>query len=181
MEEIERTMKSEKIYDGKILSLKIDTVELPNRKYSKREIVEHNPVSAIVAVTNEDEILMVKQYRKAVDKYIYEIPAGILELNESPQEGALRELEEETGFVTEDIEYILEFFSSPGFCTEKVYVFVAENLIKKEQKLDEDEFLECEKIPFDDILKMIEVGEIVDAKSIAGILAYNQMRRKNEN
>lgn len=178
MSKIERTMKSERIYDGKILSLKIETVELPNRKYSKREIIEHEAAAAVVAMTDNDEIVMVKQYRKAIDKIIYELPAGLLDLNESPKDAAIRELKEETGYITNDIEYLLEFYPSPGFCTEKIYIFAAENLTLGEKNLDPDEFVECENIPYEKALRMIMLGEIVDGKTITGILTYNQLRRK---
>ncbi|RVU54952.1 NUDIX hydrolase [Anaerosphaera multitolerans] len=178
MEKTERTMKSEKIYEGRIVSLKVETVELPDRMYSKREIVEHDPASAIVALMENDDVILIKQYRKAVDKILYEIPAGILEKNESPKECAVRELREETGFIAKDIEYIIEFYPSPGFCTEKIYVFLARGLEKSEKDLDEDEFIDCEIVPFDKVLKMIELGEIVDGKTISAILTYNEIRRK---
>src|SRR5699024_5032064 len=125
MEQIERTMKSEKVFDGKILSLRVDTVELPDKKYSKREVVEHDPAVAVVAADEDNNILLVKQYRKPVEKSLLEIPAGSLEIGENPKEGALRELKEETGYIAKDLEYITEFYSTPGFCTEKMYIFFA--------------------------------------------------------
>lgn len=176
MEQIERTMKSEKIFDGKILSLRVDTVELPDKKYSKREIVEHEPAVSIVAADEENNILLVKQYRKPVEKIIYEVPAGMLEIGESPREGAIRELKEETGYIAENVEYIIEFYTSPGFCTEKMYLFFAEGIKEGNQDPDEDEFIELVKIPLKDALKMIEVGEIMDAKSIVAILMYNNLK-----
>ena len=176
MEQIERTMKSEKIFDGKILSLRVDTVELPDKKYSKREVVEHEPAVAIVAADDEDNIILIKQYRKAVDKIIYEIPAGCLEIGESPKEGAIRELKEETGYIADSIEYATEFFCSPGFCNEKIYIFMAKGLVKGEQELDEDEFIEYLKVPLEKAVKMIEVGEIMDGKSIIGILMYKNLK-----
>lgn len=97
MEIIERTIKSEKVYSGKILSVKLSTVELPDQKYSKREIVLHDNAVAVVAI-HDDKILLVKQYRISVDKIIYEVPAGMIEHDENPKDAALRELEEETGY-----------------------------------------------------------------------------------
>lgn len=176
MEQIERTMKSEKVFDGKILSLRVDTVELPDKKYSKREVVEHDPAVAIVAADKEGNILLVKQYRKPIEKSLLEIPAGVLEIGENPKEGALRELKEETGYIAKDLEYITEFYSTPGFCTEKMYIFFAEDITKSTQELDEDEFIECIKVPLDKLVKMIEVGEIMDAKTIVGILMYKRLR-----
>lgn len=176
MEQIERTMKSEKVFEGKVLSLRVETVELPDKKYSKREIVEHNPSVAVVAVDEENNILLVRQYRKPVEKVLYEIPAGSLEISENPREGAIRELKEETGYLANNVEYIQEFYSTPGFCTEKMYIFFAEDIQESNQELDEDEFIEIEKIPLEKALKMIDLGEIMDAKSIIGILMYQRLR-----
>ena len=168
MEQIERTMKSDKIFDGKVLSLRVDTVELPDKKYSKREIVEHDPAVAVVAADNDGNILLVKQYRKPVEKVIYEIPAGSIEIGENPREGAIRELKEETGYVAKDVEYISEFYSTPGFCTE---------IEECDQEPDEDEFIEVEKVSLDKAIKMIQLGEIMDAKSIIGILMYEKYKK----
>lgn len=179
MDNTEITIKTDKIYDGKILSLKVDTVELPNKKYSKREIVEHSAAVSIVAITEEDEILIIKQYRKAIEKEIYEIPAGLIEIGELPKDAAMRELTEETGYIASDIQYLSEFYTSPGFCTEKIHVFLASGLKLGEQNLDLDEFIDVEKIKFEDVLKMLDRCEINDAKTIASILYYKEFRRKN--
>lgn len=137
----EKTMKSDKLYEGKIINLRIDTVELPDKKYSKREIVEHPGGVAIVGVTDENEILLVRQYRKAVDKILLELPAGKIEVNEEPKETALKELKEETGYSTEKLEYLLEFYTSPGFSTEKVYIFLAEDMQKANKSLNQGSIL----------------------------------------
>lgn len=176
MEQIERTMKSDKVFDGKIISLRVDTVELPDKKYSKREIVEHDPSVAVVAVDEDNNILLVKQYRKPVEKILYEIPAGSLEISENPREGAIRELKEETGYIAKNIEYVQEFYSTPGFCTEKMYIFFASDMEEDEQDPDEDEFIEVEKVTLEKALKMIDLGEIMDAKSIVGILMYQRLK-----
>ena len=106
----EKTMKSERIYEGKILNLRVDTVELPDKKYSKREIVEHPGAVAIIAITKDKKLVMVKQYRKAVEDFLWEIPAGKLEVNEEPKETAIRELREETGYEAKKLSYITEFY-----------------------------------------------------------------------
>ena len=126
----EITVKSEKIFEGKIVNLRVDTVELENQKYAKREIVEHKSAACILAVNN-DKILLVRQYRKAIEEFIYELPAGILNIAEEPHEGALRELEEETGYTAGKIKLIYEFYTSPGFSNEKVYLFEAADLVFK--------------------------------------------------
>src|SRR5690554_4052188 len=111
----EKTMKSDKLYEGKLLNLRVDTVELPDKKYSKREVVEHPGGVGIVPITEDNCIILVKQYRKAIEKFLLEIPAGKLELNEEPRETALRELKEETGYEANKLEYLLDFYTSPGF------------------------------------------------------------------
>ncbi len=165
----EKTMKSDKLYEGKLLNLRVDTVEIPDKKYSKREIVEHPGGVGIIPVTDDNSIVLVKQYRKAVERFLLEIPAGKLELNEEPRETAIRELKEETGFEAKKIEYLLEFYTSPGFSNEKIYLFLATDLIAGEPTPDSGEFIEIEKYNIDDLIKMIERGEIVDSKTIIGI------------
>lgn len=165
----EKTMKSDKLYEGKLLNLRIDTVELPDKKYSKREIIEHPGAVSILPVTDDNCVILVKQYRKAVEKSLLELPAGKIELNEEPGETAKRELKEETGFSANKIEYLLEFYTSPGFTNEKVYIFLATDLNKGETEFDDGEFIETVKIQIDDLMKMIDRGEIVDSKTIIGI------------
>lgn len=175
----ERTMKSTKIFDGKVLQLRVDTVEMEGQKYTKREIVERQPAVGIIAITEDDEIILIKQYRKAIDKEIYEIPAGMVDFGEEPQKAALRELKEETGYDAEKSEYLLETYSSPGFTNEKLFIFYADGLTEGDQDLDEFEHLSVEKVKFEEALKLISFGEITDSKSVAGILFYNNFRRKN--
>lgn len=165
----EKTMKTEKVYDGKILNLRIDTIELPDKKYSKREIVEHPGAVGIIAITSDDSLVLVKQYRKAVEDFLYEIPAGKLEVNEEPKETAIRELREETGYNAEKLTYISEFYTSPGYCDEKIHLFLAQGLIKGDPYPDSGEFIETVEIPIDDLVKMLNRGEIVDSKTIIGI------------
>ena len=176
MEIIERTIKSEKVYSGKILSVKLSTVELPDQKYSKREIVLHDNAVAVVAI-HDDKILLVKQYRISVDKIIYEVPAGMIEHDENPKDAALRELEEETGYRAKNIEYLTEFYSTPGFCTEKLSIFYAKDLEFVGQNLDEGENLEVVEIPLEEAMSMIESGEIMDGKTISSILFYDKFSR----
>ncbi len=175
----ETIIKSEKIYSGKILSVKVNTVELPDQKYSKREIVLHDPAVCIVA-KNKEKIILVKQYRISVDKEILEIPAGMIEPGEAPKEAAIRELREETGYESKNIEYVTEFYSSPGYSSEKIYLFYADNLELKEQNLDEEEQIEVLEVSIDEALKMIEVGDIMDSKTIAGILLYKNFKEKKD-
>ena len=165
----EKTMKSDKLYEGKLLNLRVDTVELPNKKYSKREVVEHPGGVAVIPITEDNCIVLVKQYRKAVERFLLEIPAGKLELNEEPRQTAQRELKEETGFEARKLEYLLEFYTSPGFSNEKIYLFLASDLIEGETNPDAGELVEVEKYSINDLIKMVERGEIIDSKTIIGI------------
>ena len=168
----EITVKSEKIFEGKIINLRVDTVELENQKYTKREIVEHKSASAIVAVNEKNELLLVKQYRKAVEEFLYEIPAGIINIAEEPIECALRELQEETGYKAKKIEQIFEFYTSPGFSNEKVFLFKAEDLTFISTKFDEDEYIETISASKDEVKKLIETGRILDSKTLIGMLYW---------
>lgn len=174
----ETTIKSEKIYEGKIIKVRVDTVELPNKGYAKREIVEHSRGVGMVAITENNEIYLVKQYRKPIDEVIYEIPAGLVEANEDIKEAAIRELQEEVGVKPKDIELITEAYVSPGFTDEKLSIFYATNLENSKLDLDDTEFLEVVKIPLKQAYEMIENFEIYDAKTIIGIL-YAMKKVKN--
>lgn len=167
---LEKTISSERIFDGKIINLRVDTVELPNGKQGKRETVEHPGAVAVIAINDNNEILMVKQFRHAVQEIIWEIPAGKLEKGEDPKDCAERELSEETGYKAKQIKQLAHFFTTPGFTDEAMYLFIAKDLTLDKQNLDEDEFVIVEKIPINMAVNMIYQGEIVDSKTIVGIL-----------
>ncbi|HHZ01888.1 MAG TPA: NUDIX hydrolase [Tissierellia bacterium] len=168
----EITVKSEKIFEGKIINLRVDTVELDNKKYAKREIVEHKSAAAVLAINEEGQVLLVRQYRKAIESYLCEIPAGILNIAEDPKDAALRELKEETGFVAGKIDLIYEFYTSPGFSNEKVYLFKAEDLTFTSTDFDEDESIETIVVTKDEAKKMIETGRITDSKTLIALLHW---------
>lgn len=159
---IEKTIKSDRIYEGKILNLRLDSVELPDRKYSKREIVEHVDSSAIVLV-EDGKLLLTKHYRNTVDDIIYEIPAGMIEVGETPIDAASRELEEETGYISDDIELIYSLCSSPGYSTEKIYFFKANPPFDIGNKIEN---LEIEFIDLERVEKLIYDLEIIDMKTV---------------
>ncbi|MCG8540097.1 MAG: NUDIX hydrolase [Clostridia bacterium] len=173
MKIVERTIKSDKLYQGKIINLRIDTVELPDQKYSKREIIEHPGAVAVIPITDDNKILMVKQYRKSVEEYLLEIPAGKLEIGEEPLECAARELLEETGYKSNNIKYLFEIFPSPGFSNESISIFIANDLIKDVAKPDEDEYIEVEEYEIGELINMIGQQKIKDAKTITSILYIN--------
>ena len=154
----EMTIKSERIYEGKVVALRIDTIELPDQKYSKREIVEHNGGVCVIARNEEGKLILVRQYRKAASKALYEIPAGKLELKE------------ETGYSAKSLKYLMEFYPTPGYCTEKIYIFEADELVPGEQSLDQNEYLDVHYFTLDEAFEMVQRGEILDGKTIIAIL-----------
>ncbi|MEK3709610.1 ADP-ribose pyrophosphatase [Bacillus sp. FSL K6-1005] len=173
----EKTIAKEQIFSGKVIDLYVEDVELPNGKTSKREIVKHPGAVAVLAVTDEGKIIMVKQFRKPLERTIVEIPAGKLEKGEEPEYTALRELEEETGYTAKKLTKMTAFYTSPGFADEIVHVFLAEELTVLEEKreLDEDEFVEVMEVTLEDALKLVESREVYDAKT-AYAIQYLQLK-----
>lgn len=168
----ERTIQSTPIFDGKVISLKVDEVTLPNGATSKREIINHPGAVAVIAITENNKILVVEQYRKALERSIIEIPAGKLEKGEQPIVTARRELEEETGYTTDDLQFVQAFATSPGFADEIIHIYVAKNLKKLEvaAELDEDEFVELMEISLEEAEAMVADNRIYDAKTAFAIL-----------
>ncbi|MFQ6011314.1 MAG: NUDIX hydrolase [Nitrososphaerales archaeon] len=167
----EETIESQAIYSGKILALRRDTVKIGYGKVAIREIVEHAGAVAIVAFTDEGKIILVKQFRKATNKELLEIPAGTLEKSEEPIHCALRELEEETGYVASEMKPVLSFYLAPGYSTEIMHIFRAGTLQKTGQRLEEDEAVEIIEVELDEAISMIGRKEIEDAKTITSLLA----------
>jgi len=166
----EKTLESKEIYKGRVFTVVEQTVELENRQIAKREIIRHNGGAAVVAVDDDLNIYLVRQFRKPFDLEMIEIPAGKLELGEDPYDCAVRELKEETGIVANCIESLGYITTTPGFCDEKLYLYLATGLTNGTMKLDCDEFLSCEKLPMSVCIEKIKSGEINDSKSIIGIL-----------
>jgi ADP-ribose pyrophosphatase len=168
---IEKTIKSEEIFTGKIISLHLQDVELPNGKQAKREIIKHPGAVAIIALTDENKVVMVEQYRKALERTIVEIPAGKLEKGEDPKYCARRELEEETGYESNSLELLTSFYTSPGFANEIVHVYLAKGLTKKENAagLDEDEFVNLEELTLEEAIEYVTEQKIFDAKTIFAV------------
>ncbi|HSU79181.1 MAG TPA: NUDIX hydrolase [Candidatus Angelobacter sp.] len=165
----EKTIESRVLFEGRIIDVYLDTVELPNGKQSTREIVKHPGAVAIIPMTENGELLLVRQFRKALEKEIYEIPAGKLEKGEDPKTCALRELEEETGYKTDSIEKVASFYTSPGFADELIHIYYTQSLKKGTEKLDEDEFLELVSVSLNEAKDMVTDGRIHDAKTVYAV------------
>lgn len=180
----EKTVKTEPIFQGRVISLQVDTVELPNGKTSTRELIKHPGAVAVIALTADNKLVMVEQYRKALERTLIEIPAGKLEPGEEPEKTAIRELEEETGYTCEKMEHVISFYTSPGFADEIVHVFLAKKLRKLDTKkeLDEDEFVELLEVTLEEAEQLIEGRRIYDAKTVFAVqfLRLQQLLNKKE-
>ena len=162
-------ISSEEIYNGKIFHVSIDRICEGGIEY-EREIVAHDGSAVIVPVFPNKTVALVKQYRHAAGKYLWEIPAGSLEKDENPETGARRELEEEVGVTAGKLELLSEFYVSPGFLSEKMFVFLATDLTETVQNLEDDELIEIERFTFNRAFEMIRSNEIEDAKTIVGLM-----------
>ena len=162
----EKTIDHRTMYEGKLLHVYFDEVEISGKTY-RREVVSHPGAAAVIPVTENKEILFVKQYRYPVKRELLEIPAGKLDETEDPEHCALRELEE-TGYIG-NIRELGYIYTTPGFSDEKIYLYLADHLVYTQQRLDEGEYLEVLKIPVEEVLEMIRNGRISDAKTIAAI------------
>ena len=167
----EKTIKSERIYAGRIVNLRVDTVSLPDGRTKKREIVGHPGAAAIVALM-DDGVLLVEQYRKAVETGTLEIPAGTLEAGELAEQCARRELVEETGFQALKMDKLTDFYPSPGFSSEIIHIFKASGLKKVP---DADAELPITFVPLNELLTKVRNGEVRDGKTIIGVLMVRWM------
>ncbi|MBF8267320.1 MAG: hydrolase [Dehalococcoidia bacterium] len=166
----EPTVESRRIYRGRVIGVRVDTVRLPKGGTSLREIVEHGHAVVIVPVDPMGRVLLVRQYRKAAGKTLLEAPAGGLDEGEAPEEGALRELQEETGFIAGKLQPMGGFWTTPGFCTEYMHAYLASELRRSALAPDEDESIEVVPVPLTQVPDLIRSGGIEDAKSIAALL-----------
>lgn len=162
-------LDSTKVFTGRVFNVTVDTVREGDKTYV-REVVHHPGSAVILPVFADGTIALVKQYRHPAVKYLLELPAGTLNDKESPEEGAARELEEELGVTAGKLEKLSEFFVSPGFCEEKMWLFLATDLRETAQRLEDDEALEIVRLPIARALQMITEGEIEDAKTIIGLM-----------
>ncbi|MBB3109206.1 ADP-ribose pyrophosphatase [Paenibacillus phyllosphaerae] len=175
----ELTVSTKPIFEGKIISLQVDTVKLPDGGTATREIVRHPGAAAVLALI-DDKMLVVEQYRKPMEKFQIEIPAGKLDAGEDPRVAAARELEEETGYSAGKLRPLSAFYTSPGFADEKLYVYIAEELVQGESRPDADEYLNVSAITFEEAQQFIKEERISDAKTILAVYAWQIYRLTGE-
>lgn len=178
MDMTEKTISSETLFEGRIIHVRRDVVELPNGSISTREVVQHPGGVAIVPIDDEGNVYMVRQYRYPLGRLCLEVPAGKLEYGEDHRECGLRELSEETGMETDNFQYLGVFCPSPGYCQELIHIYLATDLRQGKIHTDEDEFLEVEKYPLEELLSMVREGKIQDGKTVIGLLLAKDVLQK---
>ncbi|RAL26535.1 NUDIX hydrolase [Thermoflavimicrobium daqui] len=171
----EKTITTEKIYEGKIISVQVDQVKLPNGERGKRELVKHPGAVGVIAITPDNKLVLVRQFRKPLEKTILEIPAGKLEPDEDPQTCAFRELAEETGYQADSMNHVVSYYTSPGFANEIIHLYEAKGLTTGSMQPDSDEFVELVELSLSECNERIASGEICDAKTVTAVYLW-QMR-----
>ena len=174
----EKTLSSQLIYDGRTVKLRIDTVQMANGRETTREIVEHSDCIAIVAIDADDNVLLVKQFRKPVEKELLEIPAGGIDPGEDPETAVRRELREETGYLPQRVERLGGFYSAPGYCSEYLYLYLATDLVPSQLFAEDTEEISLVRVPITQIPGLITSGRLSDAKSTAGLLTYLEYQKE---
>lgn len=175
----EPTVKSEAIFRGKLINVQVDTVRLPNGKTATRELVKHPGAVAVLALTDDNRLVVVEQYRKPLEKMTVEIPAGKLEPNENLIVCAKRELAEETGYTARTWAHLISFYTSPGFADEQLHLFTAEDLEVGSARPDEDEFVTAQAITLHEAWDLMQEGRICDAKTVTAVYAWQNKLLKN--
>ena len=173
----EKTLSSQPVYEGRVVRLRVDTVQMPSGRETTREIVEHGDCVAIVAIDADDNVLLVKQFRKPVERELLEIPAGGIEPDEDPVTAVRRELQEEIGYLPKKVERLGGFYSSPGYCTEYLHLYLATDLIPSQLYAEDTESIRLTRVPVSQIPSLIASGTICDAKSIAGLLTFLEYKK----
>jgi len=170
----ERIIDSQTLYEGSIIKFSVNTITLPNGSTSKREIVATPGAVAIVPLTDDGQVRLVRQYRAGITDFSLEIPAGTLEPDEHPDEAAPRELAEETGDRADSWRLLSSIYTSPGICDEVIHIYLATGLTGGQNNLDPDEFIDVTTLPLAQAVEMVNTGDIRDAKTIIGLLMASQ-------
>ncbi|MFA5316667.1 MAG: NUDIX hydrolase [Dehalococcoidales bacterium] len=168
----EKTLSSQTVFEGRVVKLRVNTVETVGGRQSTREVIEHGEVVAMVVLDDQGQVIMVEQYRGAVGKLILEIPAGGVEPGEAVVDAVRRELREEIGYLPRNIEKLVGFYAAPGYCTEFLHIYLATDLVPSQLFAEDTEEISLVRVPLDRVMTLITSGEINDGKSVAGLLFY---------
>jgi len=173
----EKTLSTQQIYQGRAVSIRVDTVEKASGTKTTREVVEHSDCVAVVVLDEQGNVLLVRQFRHAVDKFLLEIPAGGIDPGEEPVDSVRRELQEEIGFFPRKIDKVGGFYATPGYGTEYLHCFLATDLVPSRLVAEDTDDIELVRVPREEIPRFIASGEICDAKSIAALFTFLFTRR----
>ncbi len=178
MKLVDELISSEVVYTGRVVTLRVDTVMLPDGRITTREVIAHRGAVAIVPLLDNGRVVLIRQYRRAADSVLLEVPAGTLEEGEYPEDCAYRELAEETGYRTGKMTKLFHQFLAPGYSAEILHVYLAESLVTGKKSFDDDENIEVLPVMLSDVPGMISRGEIADAKSIAALLMTIHLKQQ---
>lgn len=173
-----KVLKSEEVYKGRVFTIEKDVISLPDGTTAERETVRHGGAAAMIPIDNDGNIIFVKQYRHSAGRITLEIPAGTLEKGEDPLECAIRELEEETSYKADKMTFLFKMYSAIGFCSEILYIYIAEGLTNGHFNMDDDEFITLERHSVEEAVDMIFSGKICDSKTISAVLAYKEYKNR---
>jgi ADP-ribose pyrophosphatase len=176
----EKELNKKVIFQGNIIDMEKYDIELPNKKKATREVIRHPGAVGILVIDDEDKIWLVEQYRFPIAKNLLEIPAGKIDKGEDPEQTAKRELEEETGIVSEELVSLGKIYTTAGFSDEVIHLYLAKNITISSQKLDEDEFLDIIKMDYNDFKRKIFKNEITDSKTLAAFARYELLKQSQE-
>ena len=176
----EKTLSSQLIYEGRAIKLRVDIVKTSDGRDTTREIVEHSDCVAIIAIDADDNVLLVEQFRKPVEKTLLEVPAGGIDPGEEPMTTVCREMREETGYLPRKVEKLGGFYSAPGYCSEYLYLYLATDLVSAPLHAEDTEGIRLVRVPIAQIASLIISGSICDAKSIAGLLTFFDYRTSHQ-
>ncbi len=171
-------LESKEVYKGRVFTIEKDIISMPDGSRAERETVRHGGAAAMIPIDEKGNIIFVRQYRHSAGRITLEIPAGTLEKGEDPLDCAVRELEEETSYKAEKMTFLFKMYSAIGFCSEILYIYVAENLSQGHFNMDDDEFITLERHSVDEAINMIFKGEICDGKTIGAVLGYSKYQEK---
>ena len=176
----EKTLSTQQIYQGRAVNVRVDTIQKASGKEATREVVEHRDCVAVVVLDEQSDVLLVRQFRHPVSRFLLEVPAGGIDTGEQPVDSVRRELQEETGYFPRKIERLGGFYSTPGYCTEYLHCFLATDLVSSRLVAEDTDDIELVRVPAEKIPRLIHSGDICDAKSIAALLTFLFTQRSRQ-